>query len=300
MAGLGSTPNTARAQDDDLAATCAASSSECYLAAAAVRLVQPRVGLALWGGSPVPGSASTLGMRLGSFPRVSVAGRLTLVPMELPPLADLADDAGERGYSVGVSGQSTIGVFSGFSPAPTVGGVLSIDAIARLSWASLPGEDRFDEGGVIGGSAGVRVGVIRESFTLPGVSLTGSYGHSSTFAYGQPGRGDGSMEGGVGGWNATLAVSKRLGPIGLTGGAAWDRYTSRVDLEYPGGPAGGESADARTERWSAFVNASWTVLIFHGSLEAGWQEAPTPERLPSGVSVDPVGWWLGAGFRVTI
>ena len=237
-------------------------------------------------------------MRLGSFPRVSLSGRVSVVPMELPPLPDRSSGAGERAYSFGVAGQSTIGVFSGFSPAPTVGGVLSLDAFLRLSWSSLPEDDGFGEVGAVAWSAGVRVGALRESFTLPGVSLSAAYGHSSTFAYGEPGRSDGWVEGGIGNWNASLAASKRLGPVGLTGGVAWDRYSSTVDIAYPGSTE--RSVDARTERWSGFVSATWTVVIFHGSLEAGWQEAPVPDGLPGDVSVDPVGWWLGAGFRVSI
>src|SRR5687767_11780950 len=58
----------------------------CNLVAEAIGIAQPRVGLALAGGNPVPGASSTLGMRLGAIPRISVAGRVTGVLLELPPI----------------------------------------------------------------------------------------------------------------------------------------------------------------------------------------------------------------------
>ena len=270
-------------------------------------MVQPRVALALLGGSPVPGTASTLGMRIGSFPRLSFSGRLSVVPMEIPPLVDRSDGEGTGALMAGLSGQATVGLLTGWSPLPTVGGLFSLDLIARASWASLPEEKGFRDGSVWGWSAGLRLGALRESFTLPGISLTGSYGRTGHVALGDP-RGAGAyIDGAIADWNATLAASKRIGPVGVTAGVAWDRYTSEVDFAFPGpGSVPGEQvqvqdvADATTERWSAFTNVSWTFLIAHGSLEAGWQEAPVPDGLPSDVTVDPAGWWVGAALRLSI
>lgn len=295
------------AGQDDLESLCfqrEGDRGECHLAAAAVRLIHPRVGIALWGGSPVPGSASTLGMRLGTVPRFSVSTRFTLVPVELPPLADRSAGSGERGMLPGLSTQATVGILSGMSPAPTVGGVLSLDGIARLSYTPLPEGDGFTDGGVWGWSAGLRIGALRESFTLPGVSLTLAYGRSGSVTFGDPGGGtDGAIDGAVSDLNATLAVGKRISALGLTAGVALDRYSGDVDLAYrtsPLGPRVEAGAEARTDRWSGFVNASWTLLILHGSAEVGWQESPMPGGLPADVTVDPVGWWAGLSLRLSI
>ncbi|MFW5950555.1 MAG: hypothetical protein ACOCVZ_00415 [Gemmatimonadota bacterium] len=284
---------------DELSEVCDAASarSECYLAAGAVRLIHPRVGLGLFGGSPVPGTASTLGMRLGELPRFSVSGRLVVLPIEVPPLVDRGRARGDGGVVAGISGQTTVGILTGFSPLPTVGGVLSLDAIGRVSLLALPGDD-FEDDGVLGLSAGLRLGLLRESFTLPGVSLTASYGRSGSVAVGGIGD-DGYIEGSVANWNATAAATKRTGPVGVTGGVSFDRYTGTVDYAYPGA-AGPATADATTDRWSAFGNVSWTFLIFHAVLEAGWQQSPVPENLPTDVTVDPAGWWGGVAFRVSI
>ena len=283
--------------------TAGSAVAECNLATGSIEVTQPRIGLALFGGSPVPGTASTLGMRIGSMPRISVSGRVTVVPTRVPPLAD-REGGTETGWIAGLSTQAVVGILPGWSPLPTVGGVLSLDAIARLSWAGLPGAG-FRDDHAWGWLAGLRVGALRESFTLPGVSLTASYGRSSEITYGDPESAttDGFWEGPVTDLNATLAVTKRLSALRLTAGAAIDRYSSDVRGGYRGTPLSpqvGFEAEADTDRWSAFANASWTLLIFHASAEVGLQEAPEPDGLPGDVEVDAVGWWGGLAFRVSI
>lgn len=298
-------PSAARAQGDELDSVCAGGLTgpvaECYLAAAAVRLIHPRVGTGLWGGSPMPGSASTLGMRLGSLPRLSTSGRLIVVPMELPPLTDRSVDDGSRALAAGLSGQTTIGLLPGWSPLPTVGGFMSLDGAVRASWLLLPGGQGFDQGSVLGASLGLRLGLLRESFTLPGISVTGSYGRSTNVTFGDPqGSGDGHIQGAVAHWGLAGTASKRVGPVGVTAGATLDRYTSAVEFSYRGAPLGGQRADAATDRFSVFGNVSWTFLILHAALEAGWQESPVPEGIPSSVSLDPTGWWAGLAIRLSI
>ena len=136
--------------------------------------IHPRVGLALWGGSPVPGTASTHGMRLGSVPRLSGSTRIVVLPMELPPLRDRTANEGVEVLMAGLSTQMSVGILQGLSPLPTVGGLLSLDAVVRGSWLLLPDDQGFDTGNVFAGSIGLRLGILRESFTLPALSLTGT------------------------------------------------------------------------------------------------------------------------------
>jgi hypothetical protein len=284
-----------------------AASSECLLAVATARTVQERVGIALWGGNPVPGTASTLGMRIGSTPRVSVSGRLGLVPASLPPLLerDVAAASSERTFMPAVSGQATMGVFQGWSPAPTVGGVLSVDVLARLSVARLSRGAGFDDGAALGWAAGVRVGALRESFTMPGVSLTTSYGRSTSVTFGdaEGQTTDGFTRGAISDLNATLAASRRISALRLTAGVAADRYSSDARIGYLDPVTMGrvtERGRVRTDRRSWFGNVSWTSLIFHASAEAGWQEIPRSDDLPAGVRIHPSAWWAGVAFRVSI
>jgi hypothetical protein len=310
---LALSPAAAHGQQDDADAACAAlltasTVAECRLAVGAARVIQPRLGAALFGGSAVPGTASTLGMRLGSFPRLSLAFRLTGAPTEVPPILNRQAGAADPGTAllVGVAADAAVGILGGFSPLPTVGGVLSLDLIARAGVVPLPGSRGFDDGGAWGVSLGARVGALRESFTLPGVSLTGSYARISSIALGDPERGttDGFFDGGaITDLRAALAATKRLGPVGLTGGVAVDRYSSDLEAGFRdgfGGPQLQVEGDAVHDRWSAYAGASWTLLIFHASVELGWQEAPVPDGIPADVELDPIGWFGGAAFRISI
>lgn len=289
----------AQAELDDVC-TGVSAPFECGLAAAAVQGVQPRIGLALWGGSPVPGTASTGGLRLAGSPRLGFSARAAFVPTTVPPLLDRTRTSSETGIIGSAAVQTSVALAHGFAPLPTVGGFLSVDAIARLAVARLPEGSGFRGGAVWGGMAGLRLGLLRESFTLPGVSLTTSYGRSGTVTLGDP-RGletDGAMRGAVSGLNATLAASRRLFGLLLAGGVAWDRYTSDVSLRYDGAPSP-LGVEAVMRRWSWFGSVTWSRLIYHGVIETGWQEGPPATTLPPGTGVDPAGWWVALAFRVT-
>lgn len=292
-----------------LEAACAAApvgdAAECRLAVASMRVVQERVGLALWGGNPVPGTASTVGLRIGSTPRLSLSTSLALVPADLPPLPDRSRAASERALLPAVGAEAALGILPGWSPLPTVGGVLSVDAIGRFGVVPLPRGRGFREGAVAGGAAGLRLGLLRESFTLPGVSVTGVWGRSGAVAYGDPAgpTPGGFARGPVSDLGATLAVSRRISALRLTGGFAAHRYASQARVGYPSAGAGARTEAAgrlTTTRRSWFANVAWTSLIFHFSGEAGWQGTSSPEGLPPDVRLDPVGWWLRAAFRLSI
>lgn len=306
LVSVGLTLPAGAAAQSSLDAAChtapGADPAECLLAVATVRAAQERLGIALWGGNPVPGTASTVGMRIGTAPRISAAARLAVVPASLPPLTDRDQRSGERLILTALSGHATVGVFQGWSPLPTVGGVLSLDAVGRLSLAMLPGE--FNESVAMGWAAGVRLGALRESFTMPGVSLTTTYGRSSHVTYGDAAGAatDGFARGSVSDLNATLAVSRRIAPVRLTGGLALDRYASRARIGYPdaGGGLATERGMVTTHRQSLFAGGEWTVLIFHTSAEVGWQRTDRPDGLPADVLFHPSSWWGSVAFRLSI
>ena len=303
-------PASAAAQDDDADAACrslvsASAISECRLAVGAARVIQPRLAAALFGGNPVPGTASTLGMRLGSLPRMSLAFRVTGAPTELPPIQDRAAGEGSRALLTGITADGALGVLSGFSPLPTIGGVLSLDLIARAAILPLASSKGFDDGAAWGFAAGARLGALRESFTLPGLAVTGTYGRIGTTAFGDPEAGstDGFFEGAITDLRLGVAATKRLGLVGLTAGAAYNRYSSDLTAGFRDGLLGQRmevSGDAVHGRWSAYGNAAFTVLIFQASAELGWQDAPVPDGIPADIGLDPVGWFGGLAFRISI
>jgi hypothetical protein len=48
-----------------------------HCAVNAAHVLQPALAITAAAGNPIPGASSTLGMRLGSVPRMTVAGRFT-------------------------------------------------------------------------------------------------------------------------------------------------------------------------------------------------------------------------------
>lgn len=306
-AWLALSPRSAAAQEAALVQRCAARTAGasvearrfCNLVAQAIEIAQPVVGLAATGGNPVPGTASTLGMRLGALPRLSLAVRATGVFADLPPVLDF-DDTDEIGIFVpSLNVDGAIGILSGFSVAPTVGGVGSLDGLLSVGVLPLPGgDDGFrDSPWTVGG--GLRLGILRESFTMPGISITGMYRRVGGFEFGDPdlARDDAFFDTDVGIWSLRGTVGKRIAFLGLTLGAAYDHYSSDVEFAFrdptalAGTPIRVSFDDFDNSRFALFGNVSWTVLILSLVAELGWQSGAdaVPGALPASVDFDAEG-----------
>jgi hypothetical protein len=263
----------------------------CNSIVEAMQITQPRVALAIVGGNPVPGASSTLGMRLGSVPRLSFGARVTMVPLELPPITapNSTQEINER--VLGVNFDASVGIYSGLSVAPTVGGVGSIDLVAGVGRVGLPDEDGFTRN-VVSWGIGARLGILRESFTAPGLSVTAMYRGSSDIEYadGPSGARDPYFElSGNRMVSLRGVVGKRLLAFGTMAGVGYDRVTSDVTFGSDNGvigPSVFREDGFRTSRTTAFGSVQYTLLILSIVGEAGWQlggdEFTAP--LPSGQS----------------
>jgi hypothetical protein len=276
------------AQGDALAAQCQTAGptlrQHCERAAYAAGITQPRVGVALSGGNPVPGTASTLGTRVGALPRLSLSGRLTAASLEIPDVRTAGTTRSLRIVAPAFNVDGALGVFDGFALLPTVGGFASVDVLAGLGIVPLPGGRGFSDRPV-SWMIGSRIGLLRESFLMPGVSVTGSYRRVGDITYGDPQleRSDAFFrmsDLSVLGVRAT--IGKRVLLVGLAGGLGWDRHTSNVRLAArdPGFIVGGEQIELsqrglRSSRSTAFVNATWTTLVLNFVGEAGLQAGGT-------------------------
>jgi hypothetical protein len=287
-------PPTARAQEDALAGRCAEASAGvgvpaevrafCNLVAQGIETIQPRIGLAAAGGNPVPGTASTLGMRLGASPRVSVGGRITALRASMPPIRALGSVEDLDFFIPAITADASLGLFQGFSPAITVGGVLSLDLLASAGFVFLPGGKGFEDGAPFHWGAGLRLGILRESFTLPGVSLSAMYRRVGEVRFVSPAS---RFElDGISNLSIRGAIGKRIYGIGLTAGAGYDRYSSDVSFAVapPASPVLPIRLDGfDNDRFMLFANAAFTVLVITGSLELGWQQGGdvVPGALPA-------------------
>src|SRR5690606_3423386 len=154
--------------------------STCSIADAAVS-VPARLAIAATGGNPVPGTASTLGMRVPGSPRWSLALRSTLARAHIPPI--IGTDHTPAFWSIGAD--ASIGIFNGFMLLPTIGGFGSIDALGSFGVLSVPEGDGFETDSPVTWAIGARVGIRRESYTAPGVSVSAMYRSLPDLAYAQ-------------------------------------------------------------------------------------------------------------------
>ena len=261
----------------------------CNLVAEAIEIGQPRIGLSLTGGNPVPGAASTVGMRIGKLPRLAVAARVTGLNLKLPPIADINGGAEIGAFLPSLNIDATIGILSGIGLLPTVGGFASVDLIASVGTVGVPEDDGFSEGRLTSWAGGVRLGILRESFTAPGISLTGMYRRISGVEFGNRGLTDDSYfdADGLRVLSARATVGKRLFVLGALAGVGYDSYKSDVAFGLSNPDATGPSRfdfavnDFSNSRFTAFGGLYYTVLVLSIAGEAGWQSgsdfsAPLP------------------------
>lgn len=275
----------------------------CETGGQGLLIAQPRLLLAQAGGNPVPGTASTLGMRLGTMPRWALGGRLTGVGVGDLPRTSPEGVVAEAARAVGASADLTVGVLPGFSPAPTVGGLLSLDVLASGGLVFLAEDDGFRESPVFGWAVGLRLGILRESFTLPGISVTGMYRDLGQVSYRPPGGSPWRSEARA----LTLrgAISKDVLGFGVAAGAGIDRLSADVSYSPEGITRAVDHGleDLVDTRTLAFGSLSYSLLVAHLALEAGWQEGAdeVPGAEPAAREAAGSGGWYGTlALRLSI
>ncbi|HSG08483.1 MAG TPA: hypothetical protein VLA36_09000 [Longimicrobiales bacterium] len=246
----------------------------CTELAVAARSLQGDAGLLAGLGSEVSGSAGTLGRRLGITPRVSVGARAAFAHLALPDLADPGTEPSREASFVvpAVHGGVAVGLFDGFSVLPTVGGLLSLDLVGQANVTFLPTGEGFD-GRTAGFSVGARVGILRESFTLPGVSVSIARRSLGTVRFGDAaGPGGGAVEVDPTVTSIRATVGKDLLSVGVLLGMGWDRYggsaSVRAGLE-DGAVVQASSTSFENRRTLVFGGASMNFLVLQLSAEAG-------------------------------
>ncbi len=299
---------SARAQNptEVLAARCADAGgpvSRCTELAVTARALQGSAGLLAGLGSEVPGSASTLGRRLGTTPRIAVGARAAFAHVGLPDLADPGAEPSRQATFVvpAVHAGVVAGVFDGFFVLPTVGGVLSLDLLANTSAIFFPTADGFD-GRASSWTVGARLGLLRESFTLPGIAVSLARRDLAPVSFGDPlSAGGGAVETDATVTSVRATVGKDLLSIGLLAGMGWDRYAGSVTLRPVGLDAVSDDSFTHSRKLF-FGGASMNFLILQLSAEAGWAQGAGAVSGYRGVPFDPTrGSGYGSlAFRLTI
>jgi hypothetical protein len=136
----------------------------------------------------------------------------------------------------------------------------------------------------------VRIGILRESFTAPGISVSGMYRKIGDFDHaGSPQIADLPVMRFQGNEVVSLraTIGKRILMLGATAGIGYDRQHSRPTLFPPESlpPSPPQRRDVESSATTIFGNLSWTMLILHIVGEAGVQRADGESGIYGGLSI---------------
>lgn len=267
------------AQDpSELAGSCAASGGEralCTAAAASSRALAGQLGLLAGSGSAVPGTASNLGTRVGGGPRLSFFGRASGLSIGLSDASDASGVGESSSFVPAIHVGAAAGLFDGFRIFPTVGGFLSTDLFVHAAFLFPSTSDGYD-GGVRSVTGGVRLGLLREGFTVPGLSVSVARRLSGSVVYGDVMAADAmavQVDPSVTSLRAT--IGKDLFAVELLAGIGWDDVSGDATLTVSDGVGGfaATSGSVDGDRRLYFASAARTFsLVLSLSVEAGWAE----------------------------
>ena len=288
-----------------LAERCAAASGGaawCPAGAFAYQAVVSGVGLAAAGGSDVPGTSSTLGWRRGRGPRLAFSARATTARVPLPEIDGASGTRLPhlRSLVSGVSLEGVIGLFNGFRASPLYGGILALDLVASVGVLGLPAEDGF-QGTPFSAGIGARLGILRESFDVPGISISAVrrfFGETRLGAEGAPL----SLRLEPTATSVRALIGKDLSVAGVMAGAGWDRYSGNVTMQGTSSPGGRPGsvvlAGPAVDRFLLFGGISRTWLVVQLSGEVGWASGFDGPRNPAPQPFDPAAGSLFASLSL--
>ena len=294
----------------ELAGVCAgedpAGVSPCRELALAALAVQRGVGLGSALGSDVPGTASTAGHRLGGVPRIAFSMGLAGFQLAMPRLSGKSARELEEVETltvIGLRGVVTAGIVDGLQLSPGVGGVLSMDLTGLFSRLWLPRGAGF-AGPSAGVGLGVRVGVLRESFTVPGISVSLARRWHRAIRAGDAGDGNpGEIEAGLEVTSLRAVLGKNWFALGLMAGAGLDRYAGEAAAAAAGRPgdAGSAGLMLASERTVWFAGGWYNFLISQVSAEIGLADGIEDPFADRGGAYDPARrhWFVSVSVRVT-
>ena len=260
----------------------------CGAGAAAYEAVAAGMGLVAAGGSEIPGTSSTLGWRRGLGPRLAVSARLNGARIPLPAVdrSSASRLPGLRSLVSSASLEAAVGLFDGMRPAPRYGGILALDAIGSVGMIGLPRGDGF-QGNAFSAGIGARLGILRESFDVPGISVSAMrrfFGEARLGADGAPA----ALRLKPAATSVRAVIGKDLPEVGVMVGAGWDRYQGDATLEGGASP-GGRSASVAlagppVDRLLVFgaLSRTWQVMQVTGEFgwAAGFDEPPGSRTMP--------------------
>ena len=280
----------------------------CHAAVDGTRAFHPVAGLLVSGGNPLLGSGGALG-GLGHF---AVTVRVNATRLVLP-------DVNYDGSTPTVRATDSL-----FAPAPLVegavglfkglrGGLLALDLLASAQLLPTtqirnltiePGARRI--GSVaLGLGFGGRLGLVGESRSLPGISVSVMRRDIPQLRYGNVFAGDAYSYGvDVHATNLRLTIGKKLSVLALAAGIGWDKYTGNAAVNFrdpgTGLPAPPITIALDNSRTMAFADVGLDFRMIKLVAEAGYQAGKDQQLVTTFEGFDPTKgrFFAGAGLRV--
>lgn len=240
----------------------------CDAGAAAASWMTAAGGLLASAATLSPDLHRTIGRRMPEgAPRVGVDIRLAFAPISHPALISGSDAIVDRTQlAVGVGG--AIGFFDGLQLYPGLGGVLSIDGLVGYTFIRLPEAEGYESKADVQ-TFGVRLGLVRESFSAPGVALTVVRSLSDPLIF----TGDSSVVNtDISTTSTRLAIGKDVLGLGLHASIGRDWVSSNVRIGVPAIGGGTAVVDGTLDQPRTVVQggASLNFLVIRIQADAGW------------------------------
>lgn len=276
----------------------------CGQVANALSNVQPSIGIAFSGGAHTLGTYTTIGRRLGLFPRISATARVNVAMADVPDVfggfAPSVTDGGQVSAMptaglpmASLQGDVVVGLFNGLSFGPMIGGVGSVDLLGSVAF--IPAVQEVQdviglEEDIINIGVGARVGVLKQGLVMPGVSVSAMYRTMGEVTFGDLNTPDpAAFSSNLSVMSLRAGVSKGILMFDLAAGAGYDIYTSDASfnwsLDYDCTaatcgtaqtitlqPAQAVSGELQTAAWNVHGNVGLNILLLNVVAEVGYQK----------------------------
>lgn len=280
----------------------------CNAAIDGTRAFHPILGLLTSGGTPVLGTPGTLG-GLGRF---NVVARVNATEVVLPDLnydgSTTTVAAGDKLFFPSPLIEGAAGIYGG-----TQSGLFAIDLLGsaqllpttQVENLTVDSTARHIGSVALGLGFGARVGLVRESATSPGVSVSVMRRHVPQLRYGTgAGTTTYSFAMDLAATNLRATMSKHVSVLQLVAGLGWDHYSgdATIELRDPstGLVAPPIAVPLSRSRAMGFVNAGLDTRYFKLIGEAGYQFGKDEHLVTTFEDFDPAAGRFFAGAALVV
>lgn len=279
----------------------------CNAALDATRGFHPILGLLTSGGAPVLGASDAL----GGFGHVYVTARVNATRVVLPDLnydgSTTTVGAGDKLFFPSPVIETAVGVFGG-----TRTGLFALDFLGS---AQLLPTDQIDNFSVVstarkigsvalGLGFGARLGIVRETAVVPGVSVSIMHRDIPELRYGDLGTGANlSFATNLKATNLRAIATKRFGIARVAGGIGWDHYSGHAQVQFRNPitaiPERALELELGNSRALGFANAGLDFRHVKLIAEAGYQLGKDQHLVTTFTDFDPSGGRFFAAVGLT-